>query len=174
MTGEFVDGKFIKPIKLPQSYNDKADAILREIKEASQKGYVAQEQAQKVKRQYLKRVCKKNVKVDWMDNDDYKDICSPKREIALMKKVNAKLQKISEEKIARLEKQKYEEQQQKEEQHRQNVLRLERERLLEIKRHNARIEAQEDSRQFKQSLDSLNKQIRDMTPKTYNVNVFHY
>jgi len=171
--GEFINGKF-KPFKLPQSYNDKADSILREIKEASQKGYAAQEEAQKVKKQYLKRVCKKSVKVDWMDNDDYKNICSPKQEIALMKKVNAKLQKISEEKIARLEKQRYAEQQQKEEQHRQEILRLERERLAEINRHNARIEAQEDSRQFQQSLDSLNKQIRDMTPKTYNVNVFHY
>jgi hypothetical protein len=91
-----------------------------------------------------------------MDNDDYKDMCSPKQE------------------IARLEKQRYEEQQQKEEQHRQDILRLERERLAEINRHNSRIEAQEDSRQFQQSLDNLNKQIRDMTPKTYNVNVFHY
>jgi len=173
ITGESIDGKF-KPFKLPQSYNDKADKILREIKDSSNKAYQAQEQAQKVKRQYLKRVCKKSVKVSWMDNDDYKDICSPKREIALMKKINAKLQKISEEKIARLEKQKYEEQQQKEEQHRQEMLNLERARLAEINRHNARVEAQEDSRQFSQSLNNLNKQIRDMTPKTYNVNVFHY
>jgi len=173
ITGEFVNNKF-KPFKLPKSYNDKADEILRDIKKASQKGYAAQEQAQKVKRQYLKRVCKKSVKVDWMDNDDYKDICNPKREIALMKKINAKLQKISEEKIARLEKQKHEEKQQKEEAHRQEMLNMERQRLAEIKRHNSRIEDQEDSRQFQQSLNNLNKQIRDMTPKTYNVNVFHY
>ena len=173
ITGEFINGKF-KPFKLPKLYNDKADTILREIKKASQKGYTAQEQAQKVKRQYLKRICKKSVQVTWMDNNDYKDICNPKREIALMKKINAKLQKISEEKIARLEKQRYDQQQQKEEQHRQDILRLERERLSEINRHNSRIEAQEDSRQFQQSLNNLNQQIRDMTPKTYNVNVFHY
>ena len=172
-TGEYILGKG-KQFKLPQSYIDKANNIISEIKKNSQKAYQAQEQAQQVKKQYLKRICKKSIKVSWMDNDDYKEICNPKREIALMKKTNAKLQKISEEKIAILEKQKYKEQQQKEEQHRQKMLNLERARLAEIQRHNARVEQQEDSRQFQQSLDSLNKQIRDMTPKTYNVNVFHY
>ena len=47
-------------------------------------------------------------------------------------------------------------------------------RLNEQRRHNSRIEAQEDSRRTQQALDGLNKQLRDMTPKTYNVNVRQY
>ncbi|WP_457743957.1 hypothetical protein [Sulfurimonas sp.] len=51
---------------------------------------------------------------------------------------------------------------------------MEQNRLSEQQRHNKRIEAQENSRQTQQALDNLNKQLRDMTPKTYNVNVHHY
>ena len=52
--------------------------------------------------------------------------------------------------------------------------RIERNRIAEQRRHNRRIEAQEDSRRTQQALDGLNKQLRDITPKTYNVNVNHY
>ena len=52
--------------------------------------------------------------------------------------------------------------------------RVERNRIDEQERHNRRIEAQEDLRRKRQALDRLNKQIRDMTPKTYNVNMYHY
>jgi len=173
ITGEFIEGKF-NPFELPQSYNQKSDEILSEIKKASQKAFQAQEQAQKVKKQYLKRICKKNVKVTWMDNDEYKEICNLKSEIALMKKINDKLHKISKEKISRLEKQRFNEQQEKEEAHRQDILNLERKRLSEIQRHNMTAERQEDKRRSQQGWKNLTEQINNMTPKTYNVNVMHY
>jgi hypothetical protein len=179
ITGEFIDGKF-KQLKLPQSYNQKSDEILREIKRYTKKSFSAQEQAQKVKKQYLKRICKDSVKVKFMDNNEYKEICSNKKEFAVMQKINDKLNKISEEKIARLEKQKFNEQQQKEEQHRQEMLSMERNRLSEIQRHNMAAEAQADADHRQQGWKNLTDQINNMTPKTYNVNhmgsinMYHY
>ena len=86
----------------------------------------------------------------------------------------AHLNKISEEKIARLEKQRFNEQQQKEEAHRQEMLNLEKQKLLEIQRHNIMVEVQENKRRNQQGWKNLNDQINNMTPKIYNVNVMHY
>lgn len=179
ISGEWVNNK-ASQLNLPKIYNDKADAIIKEVSNAQQKAYQAQLQAQKIKKQYLKRICKDSVKVTFMDNDDYKDICHPKSELTIMKKINAKLDKISEAKIAKLEQEKYNAQQQKEEQHRQELLSLERNRLAEIRRHNQETEAAADAAHFQQGMKNLTDQINNMTPKTYNVNhmgsvnMYHY
>ena len=105
-----------------------------------------------------------------MDNNDYKAICSNKAELAVMQLVSDKLDKMSQEKIARLENQRFNENQQKEQQHRQEMLAMERARLTEIKRHNSAAEAQASSDHLQQGWKNLNDQIRSMTPKTINVN----
>jgi hypothetical protein len=173
ITGEYVNN-VAKQFNLPKTYNQKADAILKEIYNAQQKAFQAQGQAQKVKKQYLKRICKDSVKVKFMDNNEYKEICHPKSELAIIKKINNKLNKLSEAKIAKLEKERYTAQQQKEEQNRQELLQIERNRLSEIRRHNQETEAAADAAHFQQGMKNLTDQINNMTPKTYNVNMFHY
>ena len=64
-TGEFINN-VVNPFSIPSSYNKKADAILKEVNAAQQKGFQGQEYSQKVKKQYLKRICKDSVKVTYM------------------------------------------------------------------------------------------------------------
>lgn len=173
ISGEWINNK-ASQLALPKIYNDKADSIIKEINIAQEKAFNAQIEAKKVKKQYLKRICKDSVKVSFMDNDEYKDICNPKSELALMQKINEKLNKISEAKIAKLEQERYTVQQQKEEQHRQELIQLERNRLAEITRHNQEAEAAVDTANFQQGMKNLTDQINNMTPKTYNVNMYHY
>lgn len=172
--GDIQTGEYINNVgsilNLPSSYNKKADAILQEVNAAQQKGFQGQEYSQKVKKQYLKRICKDSVKVTYMDNNDYKAICSNKAELAVMQLVSDKLDKMSQEKIARLENQRFNENQQKEQQHRQEMLAMERARLTEIQRHNSAVEAQANSDSIQRSWKNLNDQLRSMTPKTINVN----
>jgi len=184
VSGEWINNK-ASHLNLPKKYNDKADAIIKEVSVAQQKAYLAQEQAQKVKKQYLKRICKNKVKVDFMDNDEYKEICNSKYDQEIFAKINEKMKKITdtknaklkqeaEAKIAKLEQERYTAQQQKEERQRQERLSLERARLAEIKRANRATEKARSSAQFQQGLKNLTDQINNMTPKTYNVNMYHY
>lgn len=128
LTGEYVNNKG-QLVDLPSSYNTKADEIIKEINEAQQKAYQAQEQAQLVKKQYMKKICKDTVKVDFMNNEDYKSICSNQKEKELYTKINNKLERLTKEKIAKLEQQRYNEQQKQQEQYKQQQLTLERQRL---------------------------------------------
>lgn len=173
ISGEWINNK-ASQLDLPKIYNDKADSIIKEINIAKEEAFNAQIEAKKVKQQYLKRICKDSVKVTFMDNNEYKDICNPKKELVLMQKLNEKLNKISEAKIAKLEQEKYTAQQQKEEQHRQELVQLERNKLAEISRHNQEAESAANTANFQQSMKNLTDQINNMTPKTYNVNMFHY
>jgi len=184
VTGEFVNNNLSR-LTLPPLYKNKADAIVKEINEAKDKAFQAQEQAQKVKKQYLKRICKDKVKVNFMDNDDYKEICNSKYDQEIFAKINEKMKKItdakntklkqeSEAKIAKLAQEKYTAQQQKEERQRQQLLSLERQRLAEIERANRATEKDRSSAQFQQGMKNLTDQINNMTPKTYNVNMYHY
>ena len=100
-----------------------------------------------------------------MDNNEYKEICHPKSELAIMKKINNKLKKISEEKIAKLEKERYTAQQ-----HRQELVQIERNRISEIRRYNQETESAANAAHFQQGMKNLTDQINNMTPKTYNVN----
>lgn len=128
VTGEYVMNKFNK-VDLPIEYKNKSDEIIKEIKEAQQKAVEAQAQAQVVKKQYLNKICKDSIKVSFMDNDDYKSICNNKKEKELYSKINDKLQKMSKEKITRLEQQRYNEQQRQQEQYRNQQLEIERQKL---------------------------------------------
>lgn len=171
-TGEFImnEGRFVD---LPSDYNRKADEIIKEINEAQQKAYQAQEQAQLVKKQYMKKICKDTVKVTFMDNNDYKLICNNyQREKELFTKINDKLERLTKEKITRLEQQRYTAQQQKEEQYRQQQLAIERQRLAaqQAQAKAAQSAASAASQaNFQNSLNNLNKQIQNDRPKFYNV-----
>lgn len=173
VTGEFVNNNLSR-LTLPPLYKNKADAIVKEINEAKDKAFQAQEQAQKVKKQYLKRICKDKVKVNFMDNDDYKEICNSKYDQEIFTKINEKMKKESEAKIAKLAQERYTVQQQKEERQRQELLSLERQKIAEIERANRATEKARSSAQFQQGLKNLTDQINNMTPKTYNVNMYHY
>lgn len=165
LTGEYANNKG-QLVDLPSSYNAKADEIIKEINEAQQKSYQAKEQAQLVKKQYMKKICKDTVKVNFMDNDDYKLICNNyQKEKELFTKINDKLERLTKEKIARLEQQRYTAQQQKEEQYRQQQLAIERERLAA---------QQAQARAAQQAVDdaawnNTMQNIRNMTPKTYHI-----
>jgi hypothetical protein len=184
VSGEWVNNK-ASHLNLPKKYNDKADAIIKEVSAAQQKAYQAQQKAQKVKKQYLKRICKDKVKINFMDNDEYKEICNSKNDSVIFAKINEKMKKItdaknaklkqeSEAKIAKLAQERYTAQQQKEERQRQELLSLERQKIAEIERANRATEKARSSAQFQQGLKNLTDQINNMTPKTYNVNMYHY
>ena len=172
ISGEFVMDNFNKAA-LPSSYNTKADKIIKEIYEAQQKAYQAQEQAQLVKKQYMKKICKDSVKVGFMDNDDYKLICNNyQREKELFTKINDKLERLTKEKIARLEQQRYTAQQQMEEQYRQQQLAIERQKLAaqQAQAIAAQNTANAASRaNFQNSLNNLNQQLQNNRLKSYNV-----
>ncbi|ABB44629.1 hypothetical protein Suden_1351 [Sulfurimonas denitrificans DSM 1251] len=172
LTGEYVNNKG-QLVDLPSSYNTKADEIIKEINGAQQKAYQAQEQAQLVKKQYMKKICKDTVKVDFMDNENYKLICNNyQREKELFTKINDKLERLTKEKIARLEQQRYTAQQQKEEQYRQQQLAIERQKMeaQQAQAKAARDVADEASMaNFQNSLNNLNQQLQNNKPKFYNV-----
>lgn len=113
----------------PDSYYEKAYSIVDEIKIAQKKALEAQDKAQLVKKQYLKKICGNSIKIDFMDNDEYKEPCEGKYEKELFAKINAKLQKVSQEKIAKLEQQRNSELQKRQEQYRQQQLIIEKKKL---------------------------------------------
>lgn len=111
-TGESIEGKATQ-LNLPQEYKDKSTAIIKEIQEAYNKALQAQSQSQLVKKQYLRKICKDNVKVNFMDNTEYKEICEDKAELKLQAKVDRKLEQLEKEKVAIIQKQQQEIAQQK-------------------------------------------------------------
>ena len=155
LKGEYVNGVGTK-VNLPNEYITKANNIVDEIKQASDKAYEAQAQAQLVKKQYLRKICRESVKVDFMDNEEYKEICDDKAEKELLAKVDAKLQKITQEKIAKLEQQRFSAQQQKEEQYRQQQLAIERQRLEEQRNQTKAMRDVSDSVDFMGAQQYLN------------------
>ena len=172
-TGEILNGKYTN-FNMPIKYRQKVEKTINQVHEARRKAFRAQKEAKKVKKQYLKRICKENVKVDFMDNDEYKEICSSKKELVVLSKINAKLRKLTEAKIARLEKERFGDQQQREKRHREELLTIERQRLAEQRRHHMEQESAADTANFNQNMKNITDQINNMTPKTYDVNVYHY
>lgn len=173
VSGEMVNNNFSQ-LNLPNTYNNHADEILKEIDDAKNMALKAQEQAWLVKKQYLKRICRQNVSVNFMDNAEYKEICGSKKHAELYARISAKVKQITEAEIARLEQQRYNAQQQKEEQHRQELLALEKRKLQEQQRHNRDSEAAASRAEFNRSMDSLNESIRSWTPKTHHVYIHQY
>ncbi|ELB2049482.1 hypothetical protein QNZ80_004684 [Vibrio parahaemolyticus] len=100
--GEIIDGNFTRAVELPESYYQKANAILEEVSTASNKALDAQKKALIIKEKYKKRVCKENVTVEFMNNEEYKAICNEEKDFAILQnRVNAKLAQIEQQKSAK-------------------------------------------------------------------------
>lgn len=94
--GEVINNTFIRHVQLPQSYFNNVNTLYAAIIDAGQKAITAQKQALKVKKQYMNRICKKSVSVNFIDNDEYKKICRDSEYYAKLKeKMNVKLAQIN-------------------------------------------------------------------------------
>lgn len=158
---------------IPNEFYQRMENIVLTIKTATDKAILFQNDAQLIKKQYLKKLCRNNIKVDFMDNDEYKEICENKYEKELFTKINNKLQKITEEKIAKLKEEKYQEQKAKEEQYRQQQLAIEEQKLAAQRRQATAAEDASDTEYFNQSLQNLNNQLDRMNSRNnFNQNRF--
>lgn len=98
-SGEFHNGKLVRSVSLPQSYLEHIQSVYDEIVVSSQKALQFQEKASNIKEAYKRKICRSNVKVTFMDNKNYKEICNEKQqEDKLREKINAKVAKINAEK----------------------------------------------------------------------------
>lgn len=103
---ETINGEVKRLVELPQSYFDKANSIFTEIKNEANIALDAQRKALIIKEKYKKKICKDDVIVDFMDNDEYKLICKEDEKIALLKtKIDAKLAQIEQQKQAKRQQQ---------------------------------------------------------------------
>lgn len=104
--GEFQNNSLIRYVLLPESYFNNAYKIFSEIKNAAQKVQREQQKASMIKIQYKNKICKDSVKVDFMDNKEYKAICKEDEKIAQLKtKIDAKLAQIEQQKQAKRQQQ---------------------------------------------------------------------
>jgi hypothetical protein len=95
-SGEYSNGTVIRLVQLPKSFFTNANTMFTEVKESGQKAINSQKQALKVKKQYMNRICKKSVSVNFIDNDEYKKICRDSEYYANLKeKMNIKLAQIN-------------------------------------------------------------------------------
>lgn len=104
--GERINGNLVRHVVLPKSYLNHLQDTLNEIKNAGQVAIDAQKKALIVKQQYKDIICKDSVKVDFMDNNEYKAICSEDKKLAeLKKKMDTKLAQIEQQKQAKRQQQ---------------------------------------------------------------------
>lgn len=95
-SGEMLNGTLQRKVHLPQSYLDNVNGIFREIKEAGNKALAAQEKAKIIKNKYKMKICKDKVKVNFMDNDEYKSICEEDKKFEQLRvKINEKLDRLN-------------------------------------------------------------------------------
>jgi len=166
--GEYINNKG-NTIDLPHEYISKANSIINEIKSDYNKALNAQAQAQLIKKQYLRKICKNSVKVHFMDNEEYKEVCNSQYEKDLFTKINAKLERISKAKIAKLEHQRDVHQQAEQEQYRQKQLEIERQRLAIQKQQAEDAEYQSIQRNLQNQTNSIRQQTENNRVKFYNV-----
>lgn len=92
-------GQTVRRVDLPQSYLNHMSTTFSQIKNAGQVAIDAQKKALMVKQQYKDAICKDSIKVDFMDNNEYKAICNENEKFAQLKtKIDAKLAQINQEK----------------------------------------------------------------------------
>ncbi|MBV5277577.1 MAG: hypothetical protein J0647_00750 [Campylobacteraceae bacterium] len=104
--GEMVNGTLVRSVQLPQSYFDKANSIFSEIKHHANIALEAQKKALIIKEKYKKKICQDSIKVDFMDNNEYKAICKEDEKFAQLKtKIDAKLAQIEQQKQAKRQQQ---------------------------------------------------------------------
>lgn len=167
--GPLVKGEYVndqrKQLELPQEYMQKADAIIKEIDEAKNKALDAQRNALLVKKQYLKKICRDSVKVTFMDNSEYKEICEEKDELELRAKIDRKLANLEKEKAASLQKQQQEQSQQKQnvqmnqqQAYQQQQLELQRQQLAQQQKQYEEQQIQNSLKSFSQSMEKMNNQ----------------
>lgn len=100
--GERINGQVTRRVILPQSYINYMSNIFNEIKNAGQIALNEQKKALMVKQQYKDNICKDTVKVDFIDNKEYKAICNENEKIAQLKiKIDAKYTQIEQQKQAK-------------------------------------------------------------------------
>ena len=101
-----VNGTLTRRVELPQSYFNKANSIFAEIKNEANIALESQRRALIIKEKYKNKICKDSVKVDFMDNKEYKAICNENEKIAQLKtKIDAKLAQIEQQKQAKRQQQ---------------------------------------------------------------------
>ena len=99
ISAEANHGRIFRRVHLPQSYINHMINIYNEIKKAGQIAIDAQKKALMVKQQYKENICKDSVKVDFIDNKEYKAICNENEQVAILKeKMDKKLAQIEKEK----------------------------------------------------------------------------
>ncbi len=104
--GEMVNGTLARRVELPQSYFNKVNSIFAEIKNEANIALEAQRKALIIKEKYKNKICKDSIKVDFMDNKEYKAICNENEKIAILKtKIDAKLALIEQQKQAKRQQQ---------------------------------------------------------------------
>ena len=100
--GEFSNGTLLRRVQIPQSELNKANNILSEIRNVANVALDAQDKALIIKEKYKNKICKDSVKVDFIDNNDYKAICKEDQsKTQLRAKIDAKLAKIEQQKQAK-------------------------------------------------------------------------
>lgn len=167
-SGEIVNGSLIRRVQLPQSYLNNANNILSEIKNAGQVALDTQKKALMVKQQYKDNICKDSVKVDFIDNNEYKAICNENEKIAQLKiKIDAKLAQIEQQNQAK-----------RQQQNQQRVIQVQEAQAMAAQRQAAAAE----TANFNQSLQNLNNNLQmqqlnnnlmmnNMMPKRYDIYV---
>lgn len=100
--GEVVNDSLVRRVQLPQSYFNNVDNIYKEIVTHVNIALDAQKKALIIKEKYKNKICQDSIKVSFMDNKEYKDICNEeKKNVELNKKINDKLIQIEQQKQAK-------------------------------------------------------------------------
>lgn len=161
-------GQFVRHVDIPQSYLNHIGNVFNEVKNAGQVAIDAQKKALMVKQQYKDIICKDSVKVDFMDNNEYKAICNEDKKLAeLKKKMDTKLAQIEQQKQAKRQQ--------------QNEQRLIQAREAEANAAMRKAKAAEDAN-FNQSIQNFNNNLQmqqlnnnlmmnNLMPKRYDVYV---
>ena len=159
--GEYINGE-PKPSELPSQYMNKADSIIKEIQEAYDKALQAQSQAQLVKKQYLRKICKDNIKVNFMDNTEYKEICEDKSELKLQAKVDRKLEQLEKEKVAIIQKQQQEIAQQKQNEQLQQQQAYQQQQLNLQRQQQAEVQRRQEEQDTRSAWNSIGQSLRSI------------
>lgn len=155
-SGEFNNGAADRLVRLPKSFFTNADTILTEIKQSGEKALRARIKALKVKKQYMRKICKKSISVDFIDNDEYKKICKDKEYYAsLKKKIDIKRAKMNKSK-----------QQRKKQSDQQKLI------YAQVIQANA-AKLQADAKARRDFWSDINKSILRNTPKTINTDCYN-
>lgn len=161
-------GQFVRHVDIPQSYLNHIGNVFNEVKNAGQVAIDAQKKALMVKQQYKDIICKDSVKVDFMDNNEYKAICNEDKKLAeLKKKMDTKLAQIEQQKQAKRQQ--------------QNEQRLIQAREAEANAAMRKAKAAEDAN-FNQSIQNFNNNLQmqqlnnnlmmnNFMPKRYDIYV---